>query len=214
MHALKTFENLPTEKQERITAAALLEFGEKGYAGTSINTLVNRLGIAKGSIFQYFGDKQGLFMFVFEAALEMAKDHLRTVRSQTEDANFFSRLEATLMAGEAFLKHHPILYRLYLKVMFEEDIPFRSDLLKSLRLASITYLRDLLRTARQRGEIRDDIDEDCLCFVLDAVMDRFLQAQAVAHLDGGLGLYRCSSEAAAEWVSRLRRLIEEGMGTG
>jgi TetR/AcrR family transcriptional regulator len=211
MQPLKTFENLPKDKQQRITAVALREFGEKGYAGTSINTLVNRLGIAKGSIFQYFGDKQGLFMFVFQAAVEMAKDHLRTVRSQTEAAHFFTRLEATLQAGQQFLGRHPILYRLYLKVMFEENIPFRNELLSSLRTTSIEYLRDLLRTARRRGEIRSDLDEDSLCFVLDAVMDRFLQSQTVPHLDGGLGLYGCSSDTAAQWIANLRRLLAEGM---
>jgi TetR/AcrR family transcriptional regulator len=54
-----TFHNLPFNKQERILDGALSEFAEKGYARASLNSLVARLGIAKGSIFQYFHDKAG-----------------------------------------------------------------------------------------------------------------------------------------------------------
>ncbi len=61
----KTFQNLSKEKQERITRIAVEEFAYKGFEGASINSMVGRMKIAKGSIFQYFGDKKGLFLFVF-----------------------------------------------------------------------------------------------------------------------------------------------------
>ncbi|MGD8916938.1 MAG: helix-turn-helix domain-containing protein, partial [Syntrophobacterales bacterium] len=55
--AQPTFAKLPSEKQERVLDAAIEEFSRWGYDKASINRMVDRIGIAKGSIFQYFGSK-------------------------------------------------------------------------------------------------------------------------------------------------------------
>ncbi|MBW1759853.1 MAG: TetR/AcrR family transcriptional regulator [Deltaproteobacteria bacterium] len=212
MTPLKTFQNLSKPKQKRITRAAVEEFSEKGFTGASINAIVKNLGIAKGSIFQYFGDKQGLFLFVFNQAMEMVKDYLRTVRDQTEDEELFSRLEKTLLAGVHFLREHPLLYTLYLKVLFESQIPFRNKILASLRSYSHEYLYSLLETAKDRGELRENIDLDKTSFVLDAIMDRFLQAQAIQHLDAGLGLYKTDEENARDWIAGIVDIMRIGIG--
>ena len=54
-----TFLNLPEAKQARIIEAALAEFADKGYPQASLNVIVARSGIAKGSLYQYFTDKTG-----------------------------------------------------------------------------------------------------------------------------------------------------------
>ena len=66
VNVYKTFNNLDKQKQDRIFNAAVREFSEWGYAGASINTMVENLGIAKGSIFQYFGNKEGLLTLYFQ----------------------------------------------------------------------------------------------------------------------------------------------------
>ncbi|MGE0086217.1 MAG: TetR/AcrR family transcriptional regulator [Desulfococcaceae bacterium] len=221
MIPLKTFYGLSESKKDRITRAAVEEFSEKGYSLASINAIVARLGIAKGSIFQYFGDKRGLFLFVFDTAMEKVKNYLRTVRDQTGDENIFTRLEATLIAGLLFLQKHPMIYRLYIRTMFES---VRSDLspgfarqesesaLATLREDSLCYLRSLLETAKARGEIREDADLDQACFMIDALMDRFLQARVIPHLDGGLGICHCSEAEAREWISGIIRMLRSGIG--
>lgn len=212
MIPLKTFRNLSKEKRDRITRIAVEEFSEKGYQGASINSIVDRLGIAKGSIFQYFGDKKGLFLFVFDKSMEMVKDYLREVRDQTMDEDLFSRLEKTLFAGVLFIKKHPLLYELYLKILFQSKIPFRNEILLSLREYSLEYLRSLLETAKKRGELRDEIDLDMASFILDAVMDRFLQAQTILHLDAGLGLYNVNEDNARHWIESLVDIMRLGIG--
>ncbi len=211
MIPLKTFQNLSKTKQDRIIRVAVEEFSEKGYTRASINAMVDRLGIAKGSIFQYFGDKKGLFLFAFHTAMETVKNYLRTVRDQTADENLFTRLEATLLAGVLFLQKHPVIYRLYIRTIFEYDIPFRNEILLSLRGYSLKYLRSLLTDARQRGEIRPELDLDRASFVLDAVMDRFLQAQVVPHLDTGLGIYNCTEAEARQWITELTEMLRFGL---
>ncbi|MBS3759816.1 MAG: futalosine hydrolase [Desulfobacterales bacterium] len=207
-----TFQNLDKDKQERIARVAIEEFGSQGYAGASINTMVKRLNIAKGSIFQYFGDKRGLFWFVFQRSVDMVKAYLKEVRDQSKEDDFATRLKKTLNAGVRFINAHPLIYRLYLRVFFESRAPFRDEILASLRHYSLAYLTRLLEDARANGELRKDIDMRKSAFILDAVMDRFLQANMMRHLDGGLGLYGMELKGADQWIDGLVDTLVQGIG--
>ena len=58
----KTFLTLPEGKQARLLETATEEFAAQGYQKASINRIVEKLGIAKGSIYQYFRNKEHLFL--------------------------------------------------------------------------------------------------------------------------------------------------------
>ncbi len=211
MIAAERFHNLPEEKKERILTVASEEFSQKGYAGASINSIVGRLGIAKGSLFQYFGTKDGLFRFVFFRALERVKSNLRDVRDNTHRRDLSSRLSDTLLAGAWFIRRHPLLYRLYLQLLTDNTIPFRNDMLLALRQYSLEYIRSLLEEARQRGELADHVDLNRAAFMIDAVMDRFLQAQAVPYIDAGLGLFDGDMTDIQGWIEDMVQLIQKGV---
>lgn len=211
MTARQTFLNLPEDKRNRITEAAIREFAAQGYAGASINRMIDRLQIAKGSIFQYFGDKRGLFTHVFNLAMDMVKDYLRDVRDATMDADIFTRLNRTLAAGIAFVNDHPRIFALYLRIQSDQTIPLRDDILSALRRYSHTYLRSLLKDARDRGELRSDLDLDQAAFLWDATMDRFLQSLSMEHFDAGIGLYELDRHEATRWARQLVTVVIDGM---
>lgn len=214
MTARQTFLNLPETKRERITEMAIREFAARGYEGASINRMIERLQIAKGSIFQYFGDKRGLFTYVFDLAMDMVKDYLRDVRDSTTEADLFARLNQTLTAGIAFVNDHPRIYALYLRLQSDQTIPLRDDILSSLRRYSHAYLRSLLKAARDRGELQADLDLDQAAFLLDAMMDRFLQSLSMEHFDAGIGLYGLDRRQATGWARQLVAIVKNGMAGG
>ena len=98
---LATFRQLPPDKQERVLTAALAEFADQGYQAASLNRLVARAGIAKGSLYQYFPNKEGIFRHLFQFALDRVRRTLLTVKEDTLEEGFFSRLEKSLLAGVA-----------------------------------------------------------------------------------------------------------------
>ena len=55
------FRNLDRETRHRILETAAVEFASRGFEGTSLNQLIDRLGISKGSFYYYFDDKADLF---------------------------------------------------------------------------------------------------------------------------------------------------------
>ena len=212
--ARPTFAKLPSEKQERVLDAAIEEFSRWGYDKASINRMVGRLGIAKGSIFQYFGSKKNLYFHIFEYAVALVRRSLKGVKTETAGEDFFVRLAKSLRAGIYFIQHHPRIYQIYLKMLFQEDFPFRADLLRTIRLFSMDYLRPIVKEGINRGELRQDLDPEVAAFLLDAVLDRFLQAYCIAYMDSGLGIFQANEKVIQAKIDDCVSIVRLGMASG
>ncbi len=62
------------EKKNRIIAAAITTFAQKGYAGTRIVEVAQAAGIGKGTIYEYFRSKEELFFETLEFLLSEAAE--------------------------------------------------------------------------------------------------------------------------------------------
>ncbi len=206
-----TFRQLPADKQERVLDAALEEFADQGYQAASLNRLVAQAGIAKGSLYQYFPNKEGIFRHIFQFALKQVRRTLTRVKDETLEESFFVRLEKSLLAGVRFLREHPRIYSLYLKIQFDNNVPFREEFMATVRRHSAEYFGSLVRRAKVRGELRPGVPEAAVLFLLDAMFDRFLQAVAVPALDVTLGLHQAPEEIARQSIRQLVELLKEGL---
>jgi AcrR family transcriptional regulator len=56
-------------RREAILAAALDEFSKQGFAATRMDDVARRAGVAKGTIYLYFADKEALFQELVRAML-------------------------------------------------------------------------------------------------------------------------------------------------
>ena len=74
--ARNRFDNLEPEKQEAILRAAGEEFAEKGFESASINQIILRSGMSKGSVYYYFEDKADLFATVLERSTQRIMDEV------------------------------------------------------------------------------------------------------------------------------------------
>lgn len=85
----KTFYNLDKEKQSKLINAAINEFSRVEYEKVSINQIIIHAGIARGSFYMYFTDKEDLMKYllsehykklikIIDIALEMNKGNLES----------------------------------------------------------------------------------------------------------------------------------------
>jgi AcrR family transcriptional regulator len=58
-----------SERREAIVAAGLAEFTAKGFANTRLEDVAKRAGVAKGTIYLHFKDKEALFQELVRTAL-------------------------------------------------------------------------------------------------------------------------------------------------
>ncbi len=62
-------EERKVERREAILAAALEEFSARGFAATRLDDVARRAGVAKGTIYLYFRDKESLFQELVRSML-------------------------------------------------------------------------------------------------------------------------------------------------
>lgn len=91
-------ENLEETRQVFIEKA-MQEFTEHGFANASTNRIVEATGMARGSLYYHFKDKQGLFRAVFEHILLQAYEKLKPAAESAGDNHW----EGIVRACEAYL---------------------------------------------------------------------------------------------------------------
>ncbi|MEP6571681.1 MAG: TetR/AcrR family transcriptional regulator [Gemmatimonadota bacterium] len=82
----------PEARREEILEAALIVFGEHGYAGTPLEEVARRAGISKGTLYLYFDSKETLFRETVRASIvtsvvageEMLRNHVGSWRELLE----------------------------------------------------------------------------------------------------------------------------------
>ncbi len=164
--ALSTFRHLPADKQERVLDAALAEFAEQGY----------QAGLAEPHGGPG-GDRQGLALPVFP---QQRRDLLTTSSSMPSRwcggpspgsrkrpwrRIFLSGWRNPSSPECAFSREHPRIFSLYLKIQFDNNVPFREEFLAAVRRHATEYFASLVRRAQARGELRPGVPQsrDC-CF--------------------------------------------------
>ena len=66
----ETFLRLPEEKRNRFLDAAWAEFTTVPFQDVSINKIILRARISRGSFYQYFASKDDLFAYLQQTMLE------------------------------------------------------------------------------------------------------------------------------------------------
>lgn len=166
----QTFENLPEEKRRRLVELAVDEFTEHPYAQASLSRIVQRAGIAKGSVYQYFDDKLDLYRWLLTHEVARRKqEHLAAAVPPTA-GDLFDRLGAMYHAGLRFLLAHPRLARLGTRVLEPSGDADVDSFHDELRRMGLDGVRAMLAEARRRGEVGARVDIDLAAHVVVQVM--------------------------------------------
>ena len=210
------FEKLEPTVRHRILDAALKEFGRFGYGAASMNRLVKSAGISKGAIFKYFGTKAGLFDYVYRSSLEDVKEQLRVVRDSSKTEPFFDRFEMILRAGLEFTSQRPLSAAIYYRVIYTGDAPHGNSILSEIQGTSKRFLKNLIEDGVRKGELRPEINAERTAFVVQSVLDRFLQAHylefmapAIDNRTGSKGSDLFST--SEKWIREIKDIFIHGL---
>ncbi len=160
-----TFANLPEAKRQAIIDLAVAEFAEHPYQVASLSRIVERAGIAKGSIYQYFENKQELYLFTLEYAAQRQLEQLRALEPPDPELEVFAllrwQMQASVQVGLAAPQLTKLMYR-----AVTDDLPFRDEVARRLQSAGEAHLRALLARGVERGELDPSLDLELAAFVL------------------------------------------------
>jgi AcrR family transcriptional regulator len=165
-----TFLNLPADKRERFLALALEEFAEHDYAGASVSRLVARAGIAKGSVYQYFTDKEDLFLHLVEHAQGVMLATVHTISERTRtDGGLLGLLRVQMSASLQAALTHPREARLIQRA-YQAPPGLRRTLERHDAQVRIQHMLGLVREAQAKGELAADLDPEVVAHMLAALL--------------------------------------------
>jgi len=172
-------------KRARIVDAAMAHFAEQGYHAARIEDLSAQLDVAKGSIFQYFGSKAGLFLEVYKKAVRSFPTYLDSP-SQIRERGFFEILRYWLLRTERLVREDWIPYRVALLGNYGVDLSLKREINRFLLAEDPYGSNAFVRLGIARGEVRSDIDPALIVSIVDWTMERFQDALLTEELDPGL----------------------------
>ncbi len=176
-------------RREAILAAALDEFAERGFEGARLDDVARRAGIAKGTIYLYFADKETLFQELIRSALSPFVATIEAARSIDLPLRVVCDRLAGAFAREVLGTRRKDIVRLMISEgrrfpkiakFYYEEVPKRA----------FAAVRALVRKGIERGEIVDDtlekfpqliISPALVAVVWDGLFDKYepLDAEAL-----------------------------------
>ena len=172
-------------KRARILETAMRQFAERGYHATHIEDIATELSIAKGSVFQHFGSKEGLFLAGYQKAVSSFPSYL-AAPPEIVARGFFATLRYWLERTDRLVRENWIPYRMALLGNYGTDLKVRNEINRFLRDHDPYGTAAFVKAGVERGEVRKDIDETMIVSMVEWTVERFQDALLTEELDPGL----------------------------
>lgn len=161
-----TFFNLPEDKRTLICKVAIGEFAEYSFDQASINRIVAKSGIAKGSFYQYFDDKKDLFLYLVQLAAEEKVNFISPLMQNPEKHDVFTLLREIYLSGMQFAAEHPEYAEISKKILVNKNAPIYREIMADNFPTAYQFFETLLENAMVRGEVRPDIDVKMFAYLI------------------------------------------------
>lgn len=192
-------------KRGRIVEVAIRHFAERGYSAARVEDIAAQLGIAKGSVFQHFKSKDGLFFEAYKKAVRSFPKYMQAPPEILE-SGFFDLLRYWLERTENMVRDNWSSYRIYLVGNYGTDLALRREINRFLVAEDPYGWRDFVSFGMQRGDLRQDLDVDMTGSILEWTMDRFQDALLTEELDPGL--FRKSGPVPERKEARIEQFVD------
>src|SRR5437868_1862618 len=145
----------PEARRAAILAAALEEFTARGYEGARLDDVARRAGVAKGTIYLYFADKESLFQELVRSMVHPVLGMLEKLRDVDIPARMLVETLLTTFVREIYGTRRKDIIRLILnegpRFPAIADFYYREVIARVLAI-----VRPIMRRAAERGELPND----------------------------------------------------------
>lgn len=195
----QTFFNLEPTRRQAVVQAALLEFAQEPFEQASLSRIVERAGIAKGSMYQYFEDKLDLYTYIVDLAYEQKRSYV--LQAFSKPGGLFAILEEYYHQSYLFAAEHPLLHQVANRFWDSNAEVLRSELEKG-RLSRAQDFFQLLQEAMEAGQVNACLHPEAVFFVYHAVgkalIDSFEHGEDEQFLGAVLNVLRYGLENRKE----------------
>lgn len=183
------FESLSGEKKQAILDACMEEFAIKGYERASTNSIVKKAGISKGALFNYFGNKKKLFLYIFDFSMK----HLVSVFEESKAAcpsDLFERFVwYSMLKMKTYLKE-PTMSRIVVSAVTNMPEMLKKDLMTRIEKLYGKYIPGIFEGV-DTSSFREGIDPqkvfELVSIFMQGIFDKYLRSYKDCSVDEILG---------------------------
>ena len=198
-----TFLKLAETKRKHFVAEAYKEFSRNSFEAASITNLVKSLGIAKGSVYQYFEDKDELYTYlVYDANRQL--NQLLDKACPYNGEEFYDWYTKLLMVELKFLLSFPQFAILFQKLLAESSNPLR-NLAQEINNNWLERISTNLPASLYNSPINNKLLVRSPLMIFDMIttnlnLNKLIEAEDAVYLDSKELVSVCS-----EWAEKLKQ---------
>jgi AcrR family transcriptional regulator len=160
-----TFFNLPDEKRQKIMAAAVDQFSKFHYSNVTIDRIVRAAEIPKGSFYQYFENKDDLYIYLFTEVGDTKLEIFESIRKRIPLISFKEYMWEYIMALKKLELSNDQMPRL--KREFLEQCPqhIKKEILKIEMPKSLKVFKAVIDAYIEKKEFRKDLNSKTAAYI-------------------------------------------------
>jgi AcrR family transcriptional regulator len=170
-------------KRLRLLDIAASEFARVGFDQANINTISERAGFGKGTVYLYTASKEQLFLDVLQEIGNTTTEALDAALSETDGAPVVVRVEAVATAFARLAADHPEFVRLQASALFGVNRRFQDACAQVLQ-DIVRRLAEVFSAAAAEGATRAVSADVIAVWLLGTLQIFALLPQALGAADG------------------------------
>lgn len=156
----RTFRRLDPDRQQVIIDAILVEAAEVGPDQMRVQVIAQRAGVAVGSLYQYFPDRDCLLDFAIRLCTQSWVEMFDQYFPMLAEMPLREGLKAYILGGLEMSKTERGVVQFFGRAAYQSAQGKLKTAIEPIAREMLDGVRSMLSQAMQRGEIRPDIDLD------------------------------------------------------
>lgn len=160
------------EKRERILEGALRAFAKKGFYNTRISEVAAEAGVADGTIYLYFKNKDDVLISLFEDRMEWLIERL-TNELQGPEGDLETKIRALIHLHFQLAVDEPDLAE-FITVELRQSSKFVKEYNNPKFYDYLSILHEMIVKGQDDGIVRSDVDARLVSRMLFGALDEVL----------------------------------------
>ncbi len=187
------------DKRERILRAAVKVFAKNGFYATRVSEIAKEAGVADGTIYLYFKNKDDVLITIFEDGIQKLLGILREVAESDEP--FERRITRVIELQLGLLEEQRDLAEV-ITVNLRQSSTLLKQYAAPLFMQYIEVIAGLIRAGQKEGAFREDLNPRVVARSLFGALDAILLTWAVGEGDPA-SLRKAASHCASLFLDGL-----------
>jgi TetR/AcrR family fatty acid metabolism transcriptional regulator len=196
-----------SDKRHRILDAALKVFAERGFYNAKVAEVARQAGVADGTIYLYFANKDDLLISLFEDRMEFLIQRLREDLAKLEgDAP--SKIRRMIHLHLLLAEEAPALAE-FITVELRQSAKFVKEYDNPRFMQYLGILRDLIVQGQQEGSIAEHLDARTVSRAIFGSLDELLLSLTLASRRKKMNLIQAGDDLADLFLFGITRPTPE-----